>query len=41
MTFQGRQAYTVEFKREAVALVTEQGDTLVTASQNLGINRDM
>ena len=41
MTSQGRKVYTVEFKLEAVALVTEQGDTLGTASQNLGINRDM
>ncbi len=33
--------YTEEFKREAVALVTDQGNTLVGASRNLGINRDM
>ncbi len=33
--------YTEEFKREAVALVTDQGYTLVGASRNLGINRDM
>ena len=36
-----RKQYTEEFKREAVALVTEQGYTLVGASRNLGINRDM
>ncbi len=41
MTAQGRKEYTPEFKREAVALVTEQGYTLVAASRNLGINRDM
>lgn len=38
---QARKAYTPEFKREAVPLVTEQGDTLVGAAKNLGINRDM
>jgi transposase len=41
MGAQGRKAYTPEFKREAVALVTEQGYTLVGASRNLGMNRDM
>ena len=38
---EARKQYTADFKREAVALVTEQGYTLVTASRNLGINRDM
>jgi len=41
MAGQGRKEYTPEFKREAVALVTEQGYTLVGAARNLGINRDM
>jgi len=36
-----RKEYTSEFKREAVALVLEQGYTLVDAARNLGINRDM
>jgi len=36
-----RKQYTEEFKREAVALVTEQGYTLAGAARNLGINRDM
>lgn len=36
-----RKEYTPEFKREAVALVIEQGYTLVGAARNLGINRDM
>jgi len=36
-----RKEYTPEFKREAVALVLEQGYTLVEAARNLGINRDM
>jgi transposase len=36
-----KKQYTEEFKREAVALVTDQGYTLVGASRNLGINRDM
>jgi len=38
---QARKEYTPEFKREAVALVTEQGYTLVGAARNLGIHRDM
>lgn len=38
---EARKQYTADFKREAVALVTEQGYTLVAASRNLGINRDM
>ena len=36
-----RKGYTPEFKREAVALVTEQGYTLAGAARNLGIHRDM
>jgi transposase len=36
-----RKEYTPEFKREAVALVLEQGYILVEAARNLGINRDM
>ena len=41
MAAQAKKEYTPEFKREAVALVTEQGYTLVAASRNLGLNRDM
>ena len=41
MTSGAKKQYTEEFKREAVALVTDQGYTLVGASRNLGINRDM
>ena len=41
MAVQGRKEYTPEFKREAVALVTEQGYTQAGAARNLGINRDM
>ena len=41
MTSGVKKQYTEEFKREAVALVTEQGYTLVGAARNLGINRDM
>ena len=37
----GRKQYSADFKREAVALVTRQGYTLVAAARNLGINRDM
>ncbi len=37
----GRKTYSAEFKREAEALVTQHGYTVVTAAQNLGINRDM
>ncbi len=37
----GRKPYSAEFKREAVALVTQHGYTVVTAAQTLGINRDM
>jgi transposase-like protein len=36
-----RKEYTPEFKREAVALVLEQGYTQVEAARNFGINRDM
>jgi transposase len=32
-----RRQYTAEFKRDAVALVMEQGYTLTLAAQNLGI----
>ena len=41
MAGQAKKEYAPELKREAVALVTEQGDTLVAASRNLGLNRDM
>ena len=36
-----KKQYTEEFKREAVALVTEQGYPLAGAARNLGIHRDM
>jgi transposase len=32
-----RQKYTTEFKRDAVALFTEQRYTITTSDQNLGI----
>ena len=32
-----RRQYTAEFKRDAVALVTEQGSTVTAAARNLGI----
>jgi transposase len=32
-----RRQYTAEFKRDAVALVTEQGYAVTTAARNLGI----
>ncbi len=41
MTSGVKKQYTEDFKREAVALVTEQRYTLVGAARNLGINRDM
>lgn len=41
MGAEARKGYTPEFKREAVALVTDQGYTLAGAARNLGINRDM
>ena len=41
MASAARKQYTEEFKREAVALVTEQGYTLVGAARNLGVNRDV
>ncbi len=41
MTSGAKTQYTAEFKREAVALVTEQGYTLAGAARSLGINRDM
>jgi len=33
-----RKKYTDEFKREAIALVTEQGYKVTDAAKNLGIN---
>ncbi len=41
MGAEGKKEYAAEFQRKAVALVTEQGYTLVGAARNLGINRDM
>ncbi len=36
-----RRQYTPEFKREAVALVTEQGYAVTAAARNLGINSNL
>jgi transposase len=36
-----RRTYTAGFKREAVHLVTEQGDTVAEAARNLGLNPHM
>lgn len=36
-----RRKYTEDFKREAVALVTEQGYTVAEAARNLDINSNM
>lgn len=36
-----RQQYTVEFKREAVRLITEHGYKATEAARNLGINATM
>jgi len=33
-----RRQYTAEFKREAVAVVTEQGYAVTAAARNLGVN---
>jgi transposase len=36
-----RRAYTAEFKREAVALVTQQGYTVAEAARSLGIHANL
>lgn len=36
-----KRSYTDEFKREAVALVTEQGYTLAEAARSLGIHANL
>ena len=36
-----KRSYTNEFKREAVALVTDQGYTLAEASRSLGIHANL
>ncbi len=36
-----RNSYTEEFKREAVALVTEQGYTIMDATRSLGISNNL
>ena len=36
-----RRQYTEDFKRDAVALVTEQGYKLAEAGRSLGINADL
>ena len=37
MTKRTNRSYTAEFKQEAVALVTEQGNTIPKAASSLGI----
>jgi transposase len=34
----GRKQYAVDFKRDAVALVTQQGYSVAEAAKNLGVN---
>jgi transposase len=34
----GRKQYAADFKREAVALVTQQGYSVAEAAKNLGVN---
>lgn len=34
----GRKQYTADFKRDAVALVTQQGYSVAEAAKNLGVN---
>jgi transposase len=41
MTAEKRQTYTVEFKREAIRLVTVHGYRVAEAARNLGINATM
>jgi transposase len=41
MTDQRRKKYTVEFKREAVELVTKRGYSTAEAARNLGIRSSM
>jgi len=36
-----RKKYTLEFKQDAVKLVTEQGYTISEAARNLGVNTNM
>jgi len=38
MGSQGRKQYTVDFKREAVGLVTQQSYSVAEAAKNLGVN---
>jgi transposase len=41
MMTEKRKNYTVEFKHEAVRLVTEQGYSISQAARNLDINMNM
>lgn len=41
MTTQSRKRYSDDFKRDAVALVTEQGYKISEAARRLGINATM
>jgi transposase len=41
MMSEKRRTYTAEFKREAVALITEHGYGVSEAARNLGINTNM
>jgi len=36
-----KRSYTIEFKREAVKLVTDQGYTLAEAARSLGIHANL
>ncbi|WNM64009.1 transposase [Candidatus Nitrospira neomarina] len=38
MGSQGRKQYAADFKRDAVALVIQQGYSVVEATKNLGVN---
>lgn len=41
MTTRTRQAYTEDFKRDAVALVTEQGYSIAEAARSLGVGANL
>ena len=41
MMSEKRRTYTAEFKREAVALITEHGYGVSEAARNLGLNTNM
>lgn len=41
MTKKTRRKYTAEFKREAVELVSGQGNSIAETARNLGVNQSM